>query len=200
MASGLSRRYGRNKLLEPLDGRAVILRVADRLSGAGLRPLAVTRSPEVQALMAREGIDCVIHDGPLKSDAIRVGLEALTSNHIGYLFMQADQPLILPESIKGMVARFRVNPERAVRLGFDGIAGSPVLFPALFRKSLLAYTGDRGGLDVLRREGIPCDVVQARHPWELWDMDTPDDFTRILSVYNNCRRSSQSSDPDGCSL
>ena len=77
MASGLSQRYGKNKLLELLDGREIILHTADRLIEAGLQPLTVTRSPDVKVLLDREGIACVLHDGPLKSDTIHRGLENL---------------------------------------------------------------------------------------------------------------------------
>ena len=143
---------------------------------------------ELTGLLAREGIDCVFHDGPRKSDTIRAGLEALTSDEIGYLFVPADQPLIRSASIQGMAARFRLNPNRAVRLGFDGHPGSPVLFPAACREALLAYTGDRGGLEVLRQEGIPCDIVEARHVWELWDVDTPDDLVSITEAYRKSMR------------
>ena len=48
MASGLSERYGRNKLLEPMDGREIILHTAGNLQAAGFTPLAVTRAtPEI---------------------------------------------------------------------------------------------------------------------------------------------------------
>ena len=55
MASGLSERYGKNKLLEKLGGREVILHTADSLAGAEFSPVTVTRSAEVKALMDREG-------------------------------------------------------------------------------------------------------------------------------------------------
>ena len=55
MASGLSERYGKNKLLEKLGGREVILHTAGSLAGAGFSPVTVTRSTEVKALMDREG-------------------------------------------------------------------------------------------------------------------------------------------------
>ena len=51
MASGLSQRYGKNKLLELLDGREIILHTADRLIEAGLQPLTVTRSPDIKVLL-----------------------------------------------------------------------------------------------------------------------------------------------------
>lgn len=181
MASGRSARYGKNKLLEPLNGREVILHTADSLVKAGFEPLAVTRSAAVQALMAREGIRCVLHDGPRKCDTLREGLENLPPDMAGYLFMPADQPLILPESLKRLAARFLENPARAVRLGYGDAVGSPVIFPAACREALMRYTGDRGGMDVLRENRVPCDTVQAAHPWELWDIDTPEDMARIRS-------------------
>ena len=161
MASGLSERYGRNKLLEKLDGREVILHTAGSLIAAGLAPLAVTRSGEVRALLEREGIACVLHDGPRKSDTIHRGLERLGPGVAGYLFIPGDQPLVRPASLRKMTELFFRDPGRAVRLGYGGAPGSPVLFPAFCREKLMAYTGDRGGLEVLKAERIPCDTVPA---------------------------------------
>lgn len=182
MASGLSARYGRNKLLEKVGDREVILWTTDALRRSGLAPLVVTRSGDVQALMAREGIACIRHDGPLKSDTMRVGLEALSPALSGYLFMPADQPLVKPASLKKLIEQFLNRPTRAVRLGFGDVAGSPVLFPAACREALLAYTGDRGGVEVLKKSHIPCDLVQANEAWELWDVDTPEDMARVREI------------------
>lgn len=184
MASGLSARYGRNKLLEKLDGRELILHTAGCLTEAGLEPLAVTRSREVKALMDREGIACVLHGGPLKSDTMHEGIRNLAPDCAGYLFMPADQPLIRPASLRRMTALFFRNPDKAVRLCFGDTPGSPVLFPARCRDDLLAYTGDRGGMDVIRGKGIPWDPVQAAHVWELWDADTPEKMEQIRTVYD----------------
>ena len=188
MASGLSERYGRNKLLEKLDGQEIILHTANSLTAAGLEPMVVTRSEAVRDLMEREGICCVLHDGPLKSDTIHTGLANLDPDRTGYLFIPGDQPLVRPESLKRMVEQFRTCPERAVRLGFNGTAGSPVLFPAFCRKKLMAYTGDRGGAEVLRTEQIPCDIVQAAYEWELWDVDTPENLERVEKAYDAAKQ------------
>ena len=183
MASGLSERYGRDKLLEKLDGREIILHTAGCLTAAEFRPLIVTRSAEVKALADREGIRCVLHSGPRKSDTIHTGLEYLEPDLAGYLFMPGDQPLVQPESLKRMAEQFRKNPERAVRLSFEGTGGSPVLFPAFCREKLMAYTGDRGGTAVLKAEQIPCDCVEAESAWELWDVDTPENMEKAREAY-----------------
>ena len=182
MASGLSERYGRNKLLEKPDRREIILHTAGSLAAAGLRPLIVTRSVEVKALADREGIACVLHDGPKKSDTIHTGLEQLDPELEGYLFMPGDQPLVRPESLRKMTEQFLRRPDRAVRLGFGEIAGSPVLFPGACREKLMAYTGDRGGMEVIKKGQIPCDTVQAGYEWELWDVDTPEKMEKVREV------------------
>lgn len=184
MASGLSVRYGRDKLLEALGGREVILHVADRLRQAGFAPVAVTRSRAVAALLEREGFAAVLHDGPRKSDTIHAGLERIDPNVPGVLFMPGDQPLVRPSSLRRLAERFERCPERAVRLGFGDRVGSPVIFPAALRDALIAYTGDRGGAEVLRRNNIPCDVAQAADAWELWDVDTPEKMERVRAVYS----------------
>ena len=179
MASGLSERYGKNKLLEKLGRREVILHTAGCLTGAGFSPVTVTRSAEVKALMDREGFDCVLHDGPKKSDTIHAGIEHTTPDAAGYLFMPGDQPLVRPESLKKMTEQFFRSPDRAVRLSFEGTPGSPVLFPAFCREKLMAYTGDRGGIEVLKAERIPCDCAEAGAAWELWDVDTPESMEKL---------------------
>lgn len=182
MASGLSERYGRNKLLEKPDGREIILHTAGSLAAAGFRPLIVTRSAEVKALADREGFACVLHDGPKKSDTMHTGLEQLDPELAGYLFMPGDQPLVRPESLRKMTEQFLHCPDRAVRLGFGDMAGSPVLFPGACREKLMAYTGDRGGMEVIKKERIPCDTVQAGYEWELWDVDTPEKMEKVREV------------------
>lgn len=183
MASGLSARYGKNKLLEDLGGRTVIVHTVQNLAVAGLVPLVVTRSDAVAALIDRAGVACVVHDGPLKSDTMRTGVEALPRDAAGFLFMPADQPLALPDSLRRLAVWFLENPTCAVRLGHGDTPGSPVLFPAACRDALLAYRGDRGGADVLREHHIPCDIVQVTHPWELWDVDTPEAMARVREIY-----------------
>ena len=185
MASGLSERYGRNKLLEKLGGREVILHTAGNLREAGFIPLAVTRSAEVRALLETEGFACILHDGPKKSDTMHAGLINLNPGMEGYLFMPGDQPLVRPGSLKKLAGQFLCCPRHAVRLGYGDTAGSPVLFPTFCREKLLAYEGERGGLEVLKKEQIPCDIVQAAYEWELWDVDTPEKMEQVRRIYGD---------------
>ncbi len=185
MASGLSVRYGKNKLLEMLGDREVILHTAGGLIAAGFAPLTVARSVEVKALMEKEGLACALHDGPKRSDTMHVGLQNLDPDLSGYLFMPGDQPLVRPDSLRRMTAVFSDHPERAIRLGYNDTPGSPVLFPAFCRQKLLAYEGERGGVEVLKKEHIPFEIVQAAYEWELWDVDTPEMMEQVREIYKS---------------
>lgn len=185
MASGLSERYGKDKLLEKLGDREIILHAAGCLIEAGLAPLVVTRSTAVRALLDGAGIRCALHDGERKSDTMHVGILNLEPDVEGYLFMPGDQPLTRPASIRKLLERFGSSPSRAVRLSFGDTAGSPVLFPSSFRGDLLAYSGERGGVEVLRAKDAPCDVVQAAYDWELWDVDTPEAMEQVRNIHKS---------------
>ena len=184
MASGQSIRYGKNKLLEKLGEKEVIWHVAEHLREAGLTAVTVTRSEKVKALLEQEGFDCILHSGEKKSDTMHVGIRSLSKEVSGYLFMPGDQPVVLPDTLKKLAEQFMNDPERPVRLGFEKTAGSPVLFPVSYREELLAYLGERGGMEVLKTKRTSCNVVQASFAWELWDIDTPDKMEMVRAVYN----------------
>ena len=183
MASGLSERYGKNKLLEKLGGREVVRHAADAARQAGLDPLAVTRSAAVKKLLDDDHVRCILHDLPRKSDTIHIALNNLCADPEGFLFMPADQPLVLPATLIRMMQMFRGRPDVPVWLGYGDAAGSPVLFPAFFRQDLLAYTGERGGMEVIRQKGMNCRVAEADCAWELWDVDTPEKMQQVRDVF-----------------
>ena len=58
-----------------------------------------------------------------------------------------------------------------------------MIFPVGCREDLMNYTGDRGGMEVIRERQIPCDGVQAEAAWELWDVDTPERMEQIRVAY-----------------
>ena len=200
MASGASRRFGggKNKLLELLGEREVILHTAENVKAAGLFPVIVTRSEEVAELVKRNGYECVLHHDPEKSATIRQGLEFLSgSRDAGCLFIPGDQPLIRPDSIRRMMEAFRKSIKKdqetkesggsIVRLSIKGEGKSPVLFPSSVFPKLLALKGNDGGSALLKAEREedlpPVLLVEAEEEAELWDCDTLSDLQRIRNFY-----------------
>jgi len=183
MASGLSARYGKNKLLEKLGDREVILHTVSAAAAAGLSPVTVTRSEEVKRLLDEKGYPCILHEMPLKSDTMHIGMKHAGVSPKGWLFMQGDQPLILPETISRLVRDFLNDPESVCRLSYCGSPGSPVIFPASMKEELLSYRGDRGGMEILKKSGTICRTTEASGEWELMDADTPESMEKLRQMY-----------------
>lgn len=183
LGAGHARRFGANKLAEPLLGEPVIEHTLGCVP-PGLPMVVASNSPEVDAICDRRGIERVRPAGSLEqSDSMRVLVaHAKSQGWEACVFVPGDQPLIEQGSLRMMLAVSAANPDAAVRLCWRGRAGSPVLFPANLFNELLGVTGDAGGSSVLNIEGVRTCSVEASWPWELWDIDTPDDLGRCREI------------------
>lgn len=184
MASGEGSRFGGapgEKLTRPLAGVPVLERTLSALPADVLDVVVVTRWDAVEALCARLGARCVRAAGPLKSDTVRAGLEAL-GPRAGCLFVTGDQPLLRIESVRAVTCELQRHPRSIVRLGWRGRAGGPVLWPADTLAALARLEGDAGGRALLAGHAELTDrvrVVEAVDAWELADVDTPEDLARL---------------------
>ena len=183
MANGEARRFGRQKLLEPLGGKAVVLHALDALFSPALDVVVVSRWPEVRRVCAEHGAAVAEPAGPLQSDTVRAGVRAL-GPRVGYLFAQGDQPLLSSASVEALLDEFAAHPDCVARLSWQGKPGSPVIFPGYLADALLGLEGDVGGGELLRRNpdlASATRLVEARYPAELDDIDTPSDLERVAS-------------------
>ncbi len=194
MANGQATRFGKQKLVEPLRGRAVVSHTLDALVSPRLDVVVSTRWERVRAACEARHVACAEPAGALQSDTIRAGVEALGAR-AGYLFVQGDQPLLSGASVEALLDEFAAHPACVVRLAWRGKAGSPVVFPGYLREALLDLEGDVGGGEVLRRNpDLACTtrLVEARYPAELDDIDTPSDLERVAQELVALREASES--------
>lgn len=184
MASGEGVRFGGapgEKLVSPLAGVPVLERTLRALPADLLDVVVVTRWDAVEELCGRLGVRCVRADGPLKSDTMRTGLGAL-GHRAGCLFVTGDQPLLTEGSVRAMVAALTREPRAIVRLGWQGRAANPVLWPSDTLEALACLESDTGGrvlLDDHAELGGRVRVVEATDEWELADVDATDDLGRL---------------------
>ena len=186
MASGLSRRFGTNKLLADFCGQPMLCRAFDATATPGIAArIVVTRSEEVQAVL--------LHSLPGRNDTVRRGLSALLEQLpelSGCMFLPGDQPLLRRETVEAMTALFcREQPspaewqketEREIfRLGAVAendpapLVGSPVLFGSSFFPELLALPENKGGNVLLKKYPAQVRTVCIADSAELLDADTP---------------------------
>ena len=185
LAAGHSVRYGKNKLVEPLLGEPVVARAIDCVP-AGMPIVVVSATPEVDAIADARGIERVRPDGFDEDVAATLGQSASVRAAAAFardagwdacLFLPGDQPLVEHGSVARMLGVSALRPDILVRLSWRGRPGSPALFPSNFYDALSHVEGDAGGSSVVG-EGDVCVSVKASLPWELWEIDTPDDLGR----------------------
>ena len=186
MASGLSTRFGSNKLLAQFDGQPLLCRAFAATDTPQLSArIVVTRSAQVQALCKAQGVPVLLHALSGRNDTVRLGLSALLAQHpelTGCMFLPGDQPLLRRESLEAMVRDFHAQKEteRVIfRLGAlagngpDPLVGSPVLFSNGFFPELLTLPEGKGGSVLLHKYPTLVHTACIAQPEELADTDTP---------------------------
>ena len=184
MASGMARRFGSNKLLHDFHGEPMIRRILD---STGQLPFAarvvVTRHSQIADICQVKQIPVILHDLPLRSDTVRLGLTALLRqlpDMDGCMFTASDQPCLKMESIAAMCAAFDAAPDHIYRLSFAGTPGNPVIFPRSTFEELLHLPEGKGGGVIMKRHPELVLGVEATDEMELTDVDTPEILEQLL--------------------
>lgn len=190
MASGQSKRFGANKLITPLHGKLIIEYVLDAALPLNFPYfLTVTRTKEVSELCEGRGLPVLLHSMPNRNQAVALGLSALIKaaeekgeTLKGCMFCQGDQPLLKATSISNMIDAFTADPKCIYKLSKDGQAGSPVIFPSEFFDQLLCLEEKNGGSAIIRKNPDRVRLVPAQDMYELFDIDTGEDYDKVSEV------------------
>ena len=184
MASGMARRFGSNKLLHDFLGEPVMNRI---LRTTGAAPLAarvvVTRHPEIRDLCEEQGIPVILHEMPLQSDTVALGVRALLEmcpEMSGCMFAASDQPCLSTESVTALCKSFQREPDKIWRMSWQGNMGNPVVFPGFTFEELLHLPPDKGGGVVIKKHPELVRTVEAAREQELVDVDTPEILADLL--------------------
>ena len=184
MASGMARRFGSNKLLHDFHGEPMMVRILRSTAATTIQHrLVVTRHREVEAICQAEGVPCLLHDLPLRSDTVRLGVEKLLSTEPdldGIIFAASDQPCLTAESIQNLCNAFTANPDHIYRLCWNDTKGNPVIFPKSTFEALLSLPEGKGGGAVIKAHPELVRTVSAQNEKELIDCDTPEILQSLL--------------------
>ena len=169
LAGGVGRRFGGNKLLADAGGAPVLARLFERvlpvLRRRSQRVFLIAHDPACAVLGEERGLSVITGTFPQKSDTVRAAVQA-AGDADGILFLQSDQMLLSGESLKALITAWEAAPDLPARLSFDGVPGSPALFPASYFPKLLSLSGDRGVTLVSAadaNEGLDADTKEALH-------------------------------------
>ena len=184
LASGASRRFGSNKLVASLDGRAVVRWSAEALVGAVDAAYIVVPEQADETRAALRGLPMQWVENPNAvegmASSIRAGVSALPLEAEAGVITLGDQPLI-----DGSVIRDVVSAWRTARPGMSAVIaeyadgrGHPALFGATHFAALSVLRGDRGAGELLASLGEAVTVVRANGVRPA-DVDTPEALTAL---------------------
>ena len=171
MASGLGTRFGSNKLMANLDGAPLIAHAIRACDGLFAKRVAVTRHEDVAQLCRSLGVKAILHDEPLRSDTVRLGMQAMDGCDT-VTFIQADQPFISANALAALLRGAEAHPELIWRVSFQGAPGAPVLFPSWVFDELRTLPPGKGGGFVAKSHARRVRCVEGASEWELFDVDT----------------------------
>ena len=179
MASGMGKRFGGNKLTADFRGEPMLCRVLDATQGIFRRRVVVTRHRDVAELCEEQGIEVILHDLPLRSDTVRLGVENMEGLQ-RCIFCAADQPLLRRETVQALALACGNEPEYIWRTACEGTPGNPVVFPAWTFEQLRQLPEGKGGSAVIKKYPERLRAVNVRDENELKDVDTPEDLQELL--------------------
>lgn len=192
LAAGRARRMGEAKQLlpwhPPRSGTTLVAAAFDSIAPFCSR-MVVTVGHEAQAICkaldARE-FDSVMCDADAPMfDSVRAGLERVREidPRAGALLLPADQPGILPESIRAILDAGRRYPEHVVSPECAGRGGHPVLISPTAITIVLSDAGEGGLRGVLARNLSLRKHIKVNDPACTRDIDTPEDYARALHAH-----------------
>ena len=181
MASGLSKRFGSNKLMADFHGAPLIQRALEATDGLFSRRVVVTRHESVAQLCRERNVEAVLHDLPHRSDTVRLGLEALGDLDV-CMFLPGDQPLLRRETVAMLLENWKENPDKIIRPVFEDSEGSPVLFPAWAFQELKDLPEGKGGGVLIKKYPHTLCRIPVMDPFELADADTPETLEMLKGI------------------
>ncbi len=182
LASGLSERFGGEKLVESVGGRPLGRWAVEAALASSLdRVVLVTRPELVEAIQGDNlRLELVLNARPEagQSHALKLGLAALGEETSCALFLLADQPLVTSGLIDRFVAAAKDDVELAAVEDEGGIK-PPALFGRTFFDRLQRLTGDEGGRSILTACRDRLVTIETEWPGQAIDVDRPEDLKRI---------------------
>ena len=184
LAAGLSRRMGRPKLLEDLQGTPLIRRTVQAVLAAGIAEVVVVVGPAHPETFAAAlgGLPVRITVNPApemgQSSSLRLGIEALTPGVGDVLVALGDQPELPDDVVARLSAALeRSGAEIAAPRYRDG-RGNPVLFRAAVLPELTALSGDQGARSIIDADPARVALVEFDRPMPA-DVDTAEDLAAL---------------------
>lgn len=182
MASGFSKRMGKNKLVMDFKGKPLIENVFDEINKVSFKDVVVvSQFKEIRSISEKYGFKYVLNNNAKigQSESIKLGIvNSLKSD--GYMFFVGDQPLIEYKYINKLIEVFYEDKESIIIPIYNDKIGNPVIFPYNKKNELLSLKNNERGKKVIQNTTKTKFVEVSQYM--LLDIDTPDDYNKLNAL------------------
>jgi molybdenum cofactor cytidylyltransferase len=197
-AGSSSRMTGSQKLLLEFEGKPMVRHAVEAASDGGSHQVVVVYSA-ADVKEAVDGAAELVHNPDAHkgmASSLTVGLRAMRPEIEGVVVVLGDQPLVGSRTVAALLRAWRREGSRpAVAVSNRGGANSeadpdrrggthwtpPVVLARELWEQLYALQGDAGARQILDGHPELLDTVPA--PGRPDDIDTPDDYAKILNLF-----------------
>jgi len=188
LAAGLSSRMqGRHKLLLPVAGEPAVRRTVRAIAAAGPEETVVVTGFRGRAVMeALDGLPVRFQSNPRYEEgqmsSVAAGVAALVAPCNIVLVCLADQVLLGPADYRELIDAYAAMPRGSILVpAFDGQRGNPVAFSASYAAEVISGHVNPGCRKLIAEHPDEVFIHEAAHDRFTADMDTPEDYERVLA-------------------
>lgn len=190
LAAGQSRRMGKaNKLLEPVNGKPMMLHAVDAAMDAGADPVIVVtgHEPERIETAVRDRAVAIVHNPDYAnglSTSLRAALGTLGDDVEGVVVCLGDMPGVTTGHIERLIAGFDPENGRSIIVPtVNGKRGNPVLWHRRYFDQMAHISGDVGARHLIGENEDALFEIPMDDDAVLQDLDTPE----ALEAFRNAK-------------
>jgi len=186
LAAGFSSRMVEFKPLLPLGGSTVIETAVNVFIRAGISDTTVVighRADDLRLVLDRICIRRVINERYKKGmfSSVVAGLQSLGPEVGAAFLLPVDIPLVKSRTVEEIVKAYHRLGQRIFYPVFQSQRGHPPLIPANLFAEIMSWSGDGGLQSFLEQHEAQATEIEVGDEGILLDIDTPDDYSNILS-------------------
>lgn len=185
LAAGNASRFGSVKQLLYLGNKTLIQHVTDEAIAAGAAPVIVVTGAHAKEVSKdiNQKVQIIFNEN--WKDGMASGIVAGVNSAIALMnrtekiiIAVCDQPFINADLFKQLYAKQNETGQLIIACAYGETLGTPVLFTQKYYDALMSLQGDEGAKKILKyhRE----DVATVSFPQGNIDIDTPDDYKKLL--------------------
>lgn len=184
LAAGLSSRFGRNKMLEPIEKTPLLVHVVSTALHSHVNEVVVVSGHDdhrIKSLL--QGYDCrvVFNEDFMKgqSYSVKKGLSCVAADSDAVLIQPGDMALTSRNIVNSVIDTYERTHALIVTASHGGRSGHPILFDRSLFPEIMEIDEQTHGLKKVVSNHISEAAMVETGAGALFDLDTQDDIIRF---------------------